>query len=67
MAMTMTHTPTPKQQAHKLLDQLPDTATWQELAYQLEVRADIEEGLEDIKAGRVTPTGKLRQEFGLPE
>ena len=58
---------TPKQQAHALIDELPDSATWPELAYRLEVRADIEEGLADVKAGRVISTAELRREFGLPE
>ena len=59
--------PTPKQQARALIDELPDSVTWPELAYQLEVRADIEEGLADVKAGRVVSTAELRREFGLPE
>lgn len=57
----------PKQEAHKLIDELPDGVTWQELAYRLEVRADIEEGLADIRAGRVTEVKDVRREFGLPE
>lgn len=65
--MATTTASTPKQQAHALLDELPDSATWQELAYRLEVRADIEEGLADIKAGRVTPAADVRREFGLSE
>jgi hypothetical protein len=59
--------PTPKQQARALPDELPDTVTWPELTYRLEVRADIEEGLADLKAGRVVTTAELRREFGLPE
>ncbi len=59
--------PTPKQQARALIDALPDNATWTELAYRLEVRADIEEGLADVKAGRVVNTAELRREFDLPE
>ena len=62
-----TATQTPKQEAHKLIDQLPDSATWQELAYRLEVRADIEEGLTDVKAGRATDVRDVRREFDLPE
>jgi hypothetical protein len=58
---------TPKQQAHALIDALPDNATWSELAYRLEVRADIEEGIGDVKAGRVVSTAELRRDFGLPE
>lgn len=29
-----------KQQAHELIDELPDSITWDELAYRIEVRAD---------------------------
>jgi hypothetical protein len=58
---------TPKQQARALIDELPDDATWAELAYRLEVRADIEEGLADVKAGHVIGTAELRREFNLPE
>jgi predicted transcriptional regulator len=55
---------TPKQQARALIDALPDNVTWSELAYRLEVRADIEEGLADVKAGRVVSTTELRRDFG---
>ena len=65
--MPMSTASTPKQQAHALIDELPDSVTWQELAYRLEVRADIEDGLADVKAGRVLSTAELRREFGLPE
>jgi len=65
--MTTLTTPTAKQQAHALLDELPDGASWGEMAYRLEVRADIEEGLADIQAGRVTAVADVRREFGLPE
>jgi predicted transcriptional regulator len=58
---------TPKQQAHRLLDEMPEDATWEQLAYTLEVRADIEAGLADVAAGRVTPVEEVRREFGLPE
>lgn len=51
---------TPKQQTHDLIDRLPDTATWRELAYTLEVRADIE-------ANRTACLAEIRREYGLPE
>ncbi|MGH8228503.1 MAG: hypothetical protein ACREU3_11485 [Steroidobacteraceae bacterium] len=60
-------TTTPRQQAHRLLDTLPEDASWERLAYTLEVRADIEAGLADVAAGRVTPHEEVRREFGLPE
>ena len=58
---------TPKQQAHDLIDQLPDTVSWQDLLYRMEVRADIEAGLTDIKAGRVDSVADVRKEYGLPK
>lgn len=65
--MAAANVPTPKQQAHQLIDELPDSVSWEELAYRLEVRADIEAGLADAQAGRVVTTAELRREFGLPE
>lgn len=56
-----------KQEAHKLVDQLPDTATWQDLAYRAAVRADIEGGLQDSAAGRITPVEDVPKEFGFDE
>lgn len=50
----MAPSPAFKQEAHNLVDQLPDNATWQDLIYRAAVRADIEAGLQDSAAGRVT-------------
>lgn len=54
-----------KRTAHSLIDQLPDGVSWEKLLYTLQVRRDIEAGLEDSKAGRVISTEALRAEFGL--
>ena len=54
-----------KQQAHALIDQLPEEATWRDVAYRAAVRADIEAGLADSAAGRVTPVEEILKEFGL--
>jgi hypothetical protein len=53
-----------KQRAHELIEALPDDATWQDLVYALELRGDVEAGLADAKAGRVTDSEDLRQEYG---
>ena len=58
---------TPKEQAHKLLDQLPETATWDDVVYELAVRRSIERGVADADAGRLTDVKDVRREFGLPE
>ncbi len=54
-----------KQEAHKLIDSLPETAGWGELAEQIEAMLDIEAGLADSAAGRVTDNADVRGEFGL--
>lgn len=54
-----------KQEAHKLIDQLPESATWQDLAYRAAVRGDIDQGLADSAAGRVTPVEDVLKEFGF--
>jgi len=54
-----------RQRAHELIDALPDNATWQDLLYALELRADVEAGLADAKAGRLTEVKELRRDYGL--
>jgi predicted transcriptional regulator len=54
-----------KQRAHELIEALPDDATWQDLLYALELCADVDAGLADAKAGRVTEVAELRRDYGL--
>jgi len=56
-----------KDDARALIDNLPDSATWEDLMHEIYVREAVEAGLEDSKAGRVTEVGELRKEFGLPD
>jgi predicted transcriptional regulator len=44
---------TPKEAAKQLIDVLPDQATWDDIMYELYVKQKIEEGLQDVDAGRV--------------
>ena len=54
-----------KQEAHKLIDSLPESASWEELAEQVGTILDIEAGLSDVAAERVTDHAEVRREFGL--
>ena len=54
-----------KQQAHELIDQLPDNATWDEIAHRMEVRASIERGLADNEAGRVISQEDVERRFDI--
>jgi predicted transcriptional regulator len=56
-----------KQEAHKLVDQLPENGTWRDLIYRAAVREDIEAGLADSDANRVKPVEELLKEFGIEE
>src|SRR5574338_563851 len=42
-----------KAEAHRLVDGLPDTASWDDLAYEVYVRQAIDAGLADAAAGRL--------------
>lgn len=54
-----------KDQAHALVDQLPDTADWKDLVQEITVMQDIEDGLRDSEADRVTDNATVRKHFGL--
>jgi predicted transcriptional regulator len=41
-----------KPDAHQLVESLSESATWDDLAYEVYVRASIEAGLADAEAGR---------------
>ena len=56
-----------KEEAHRLLDDLPESATWDELMYKIYVRQAIEAGLEDSEAGRTMDVRDVRAKFGLPK
>jgi hypothetical protein len=55
-----------KQEAKRLVDELPDDATWDDLMYTIYVRQSIEAGIRDADAGRVLSVDEVRARFGLP-
>jgi predicted transcriptional regulator len=54
-----------KQEARRLVEKLPEDATWDDLVYQIYVRQAIEAGLEDSEAGRTVDVKEVRARFGL--
>ncbi|MCU1307781.1 MAG: hypothetical protein JWN45_2476 [Acidobacteriaceae bacterium] len=52
-----------KEQAKKLLEQLPESATWDDIMYQLYVRAKITQGLKDIEQGKLVSHEEVKQRF----
>jgi predicted transcriptional regulator len=54
---------TVKSAVKELADGLPEDATWSEVLYRIVVRQKIEEGLDDIRAGRVVPHDEVFREL----
>ena len=56
-----------KQEAHRLVDALPEDATWEDLMYEIYVVQAIEAGIADSEVGRRVEVKEVRAKFGLPE
>lgn len=54
-----------KQEAMRLVNALPDSATWDDLMHQIYVHQKIEAGLKDLKSGRKHTHACVRKSFGL--
>jgi len=54
-----------KQTAHRVVDQLPSNASWDDLLYRLVERREIELGLADSEAGRTTPVDAVMKAFDI--
>ena len=55
-----------KEQVHQLLEDLPDSATWEDLMHRIYVRQAIEAGVKDSETGRTVDVKEVRKRFGLP-
>ena len=53
-----------KEAAFRLVDQLPDDATWDDLMRKAYEQKAIEVGLADSEAGRVTEVEAVRRKYG---
>ena len=62
MATTMN-----KDEAHSLVDKMPENATWDDLIHEIYVRQVIEKGLADSRAGRTMAVGEVREKYGLSQ
>ena len=56
-----------KAEAHRIVDQLPENASWEDLVYRIYVRQSIEAGIRDAEAGHVESVADVRRSFGLAE
>jgi hypothetical protein len=55
-----------KDEAHRLVDRLPENASWDDLMYEVYVRQAVERGLADSDASRTKPIEEVRARYGLP-
>lgn len=58
---------TVKDKARELVDSLADDVTWDDIIYDMVVRKEIELGLADSDADRVSPVEDLIKEFELED
>lgn len=58
-------TPSVKQQAHNLIEKLPDNCTWDDVMHQVYLVLAVEAGLADSQAGRIKSVDEVRSQFGL--
>ena len=56
-----------KDEAHKIIEQMPSNSTWDDLIRQIYVRETIESGLADCDAGRTRDVKEVRAKYGLTE
>lgn len=54
-----------KKTAARLVRDLPESASWDDLMYEILVRQKIDEGLADLQTGRKHSHVAIRKEFGL--
>lgn len=54
-----------KEEAFKIVKELPEKATWDDLMHQIYVRQTIEKGIKDSDEGKTVDVKEVRRRFGL--
>lgn len=54
-----------KREAQRLVEQLPEQASWDDLMYEIYVRQAVERGIADADAGRVVSHDEAMARLGL--
>ncbi len=54
-----------REDAKRLIENLPPNSTWDDLMHAIYVRQTIESGLADSKQGKATDVKDVRRKFGL--
>jgi hypothetical protein len=54
-----------KDEAHRLIERLPEDATWEDLQYQIYFRQAVDAGIKDSLEGRTVTLQEAQTRFGL--
>jgi predicted transcriptional regulator len=54
-----------KKRALRMMRDLPQSSSWDDVMYRIYVRQKIEAGLADVAAGRIHSHEAIRREFGV--
>lgn len=54
-----------KEEARRLVENLGEDATWDDLMYQIYVRQAVDSGLDDSESGRTIDVKEVRARLGL--
>ena len=60
-----TETMTAKEHARRVIERLPEDATWEDVEYAVYVCRKIAAGLADADAGRLVPHDEVKRRIGL--
>jgi predicted transcriptional regulator len=56
-----------KADARRLFEELPETATWDDLMEAIYTRQIIEAGLDDVREGRIVSDEEVWKKFGVTQ
>jgi predicted transcriptional regulator len=56
-----------KEEALRLIESMPDDATWEDLTRLMLEQQLIEEGIADIESGRVWTSDEIREKLGMAQ
>ena len=56
-----------KEEARKLVEELPENVSWADFARLVIERQRVEEGLNDLDAGAIWTSDDIREKLGIPK
>lgn len=56
-----------KSEARRLVEELPEDSTWDDLVYRIYLHEALGQGRRDVREGRVLTTAEVRKNLGLSD